>query len=84
MKVMDVAEAKEGRLMELDIRNAGMSQETVDDFKDMDRTPKEKRGTPSATLKDQDSRRGSKWSVMTGLTIASHVVVSVCLLWIWF
>ena len=37
VKVMDVAEAKEGRLMELDIRNAGMSQETVDDFKDMDR-----------------------------------------------
>ena len=30
MTVMDVAEAKEGRLMELDIRNAGMSQETVD------------------------------------------------------
>ena len=32
MKVMDVAEAKVGRLMELDIENAGMSQETVDDF----------------------------------------------------
>ena len=37
MKVMGVAEAKEGRLMELDIKNAGMSQETVDDFKEMDR-----------------------------------------------
>ena len=32
MKVMDVAEAEEGRLVELDIKNAGMSQETVDDF----------------------------------------------------
>ena len=34
MRVMDVEETKEGRLMELDIRNAGMSQE---DFKEMDR-----------------------------------------------
>ena len=32
MNVMTVAEAKEGRLMELDSRSAGMSQETVDDF----------------------------------------------------
>ena len=31
MKVMEVA--KEGRLMELDVRNAGMSQETVEDLK---------------------------------------------------
>ena len=37
MKVMDVAEAKQGRLMELEIRNAGMSQETADDLKEMDR-----------------------------------------------
>ena len=37
MKVMDVAEASEGRLMELDVRNAGMSQQTVDDFKETDR-----------------------------------------------
>ena len=37
LHVMDVAEAKVGRLMELDIENAGMSQETVDDFKEMDR-----------------------------------------------
>ena len=37
IEVMDVAEAKEGRLMELNVRNAGMSQETVDDFKEMDR-----------------------------------------------
>ena len=36
-KVMDVTEAKEGRRMELDTRNAGMSQETVDDFKELDR-----------------------------------------------
>ena len=33
MKVMDVARAKEGRLMKLDFRNAGMSQEMVDHFK---------------------------------------------------
>ena len=37
MKVMDVAEAKEGRLLKLDDRNAGITQETVEDFKDMDR-----------------------------------------------
>ena len=37
MKVKEVAEAKEGRLMELDIRNAGMSPETADDYKEMDR-----------------------------------------------
>ena len=37
MTVMDVAETKEGRLMELDIRNARMSQETVEAFKEMDR-----------------------------------------------
>ena len=36
VKVMDVGEAKEGRLMELDIRNVATSQETVDDFKEMD------------------------------------------------
>ena len=36
MKVMDVAEAKERRLIELDSRNAGRSQETVDDFTEMD------------------------------------------------
>ena len=33
MIVMEVAEAKECRLMELDNRNAGMSQETLEDFK---------------------------------------------------
>ena len=32
MKVMDFAQAKEGRLMQLDIRSAGKSQETVDDI----------------------------------------------------
>ena len=71
MRVNDVAETKERRLMELDIRNAGMPQETVDDFKkwtgDCTRcsthAPRDKRRTTSATLKDQDSRRGSKWSV---------------------
>ena len=71
-KDMDVAEAKEGRLMELDIRNAGMSQETVDDLKRNGQetvpsahfhAPREKRRTTSATLKDQDSRPGSKSSV---------------------
>ena len=39
MMVMEVTEAKEGRLMKLDVRNAGMSQETVDDFKEVDRRP---------------------------------------------
>ena len=37
VKVMDVAHAEEGRLMELDTKKTGISQETVDDFKDMDR-----------------------------------------------
>ena len=37
MKFMEVAEAKEGRLLELDVRNAGMSQETVGDVNDMER-----------------------------------------------
>ena len=37
VKVMDVAQAKEGRLMELDIKKTGISQETVDDFRDIDR-----------------------------------------------
>ena len=38
MKVMEVAEAKEGRLLELDVRDAGMSQVTVGDVKDMEWT----------------------------------------------
>ena len=33
MIVMEVAEAKEYRLMELDNRNTGMTQEIVEDFK---------------------------------------------------
>ena len=37
MKVMDVTEVKEGGLLELDIRNAGIPQETVDDFKEKER-----------------------------------------------
>ena len=37
MMVMEVAEANEGRLMELDVKNAGMSQDTVDYFKEMDK-----------------------------------------------
>ena len=71
MRVMDVADLKEGRLMELDIRNSGMSQKTVNDFKEVGQETlpdahfmhPEQRRTTSATLKDQDSRRGSKWSV---------------------
>ena len=71
-KDMDVAEAKEGRLMELDIRNARMSQEKVDALKRNGQetvpsahfhAPREKRRTTSATLKDQDSRPGSESSV---------------------
>ena len=58
VKVMDVAEAKESIMMDLDIRSAGMSQETVDDFKRNGQEavhfmpPKEKRRTTYATLKD--------------------------------
>ena len=37
MDVMEAAEAKQGRLMELDVTNAGMCQKTVDDFQEMDR-----------------------------------------------
>ena len=37
MRVMDVADTKEGRLMELETRKAGMSQETADDFNEMDK-----------------------------------------------
>ena len=39
MKVMEVTKANEGRLVKLDVRSAGRSQETVDDFKEMDRRP---------------------------------------------
>ena len=39
MKVMEVTEANEGRLIKLDVRSAGMSQETVDDFKEIYRRP---------------------------------------------
>ena len=64
-----VAETKEGRLMELDIRNAGKSQETVDDNKATDRRLHQMlisstKGTTAATLREiRASRRGSKWSV---------------------
>ena len=37
LKVMELAETKEGRITEADVRNAGMSQDTVSDFKEMDR-----------------------------------------------
>ena len=37
LNVLEVDPAKEGRLMELDVRKAGMSQETVEDIKEMDR-----------------------------------------------
>ena len=62
MMVLEVADAKEGRL-ELNVRNAGMSQGTVADFEGMDRrlyqvlhAPREKRRTTLATLQ-QGSRR---------------------------
>ena len=37
LKVMEFAETKEGRITEADVRNAGMSQDTISDFKEMDR-----------------------------------------------
>ena len=71
LKVMEVAESREGRHTELDVRNAGTSPETVDDVRELDRrlasahcfARKEKRRTTFATLKDLDSKRGSRWSV---------------------
>ena len=37
LKVMELAEIKEGRITEADVRNAGMSQDTISDLKEMDR-----------------------------------------------
>ena len=37
LKVMELAETKEGRNTEADVRNAGMSQDTITDLKEMDR-----------------------------------------------
>ena len=37
LKVMELAERKEGRITEADVRNAGMSQDTLNDLKGMDR-----------------------------------------------
>ena len=37
LKVMELAETKEGRITEADVRNTGMSQDTINDFKEMDR-----------------------------------------------
>ena len=37
LKVLKIAEAKEGRIAEANVRNGGLNQETVDDFKEMDR-----------------------------------------------
>ena len=35
---MGLAETKEGRITEADVRNTGMSQDTINDLKEMDRT----------------------------------------------
>ena len=37
LKVMELAETKEGCITEADVRNARMSQDTVSDLKEMDR-----------------------------------------------
>ena len=37
LKVMELAETKEGRITEADVRNTGMSQDTINDLKEMDR-----------------------------------------------
>ena len=56
LKVLDIVELREGRLMELGVQNTGMFQETMDDFKDMDtcgkcslHAPKERWKTMFAT-----------------------------------
>ena len=36
LKVMELVETKEGRMTEADVRNAGMSQDTISDLKEMD------------------------------------------------
>ena len=37
LQVLETAEAEEGRIAEANVRNRGLNQETVDDFKEMDR-----------------------------------------------
>ena len=37
LKVIELAETKEGRITEADVRNTGMSQDTINDLKEMDR-----------------------------------------------
>ena len=37
LKVMELAQTKEGRITEADVRNTGMSQDTINDLKEMDR-----------------------------------------------
>ena len=63
LKALELAEAKESRMAEMDVRNAKTSQEAVDDFKEMTRRRRERQRTMSATRRDLGSRRGSKWSV---------------------
>ena len=54
--------------MGLDVKNVGLAEETVDDFKAVDmrlyqHAPREKRIITCATLKDHDSKRGNRFSV---------------------
>ena len=37
LQVLAIAEAEQGRIDEANVRNGGLNQETVDDFKEMDR-----------------------------------------------
>ena len=37
LQVLETADAEEGRIAEANVRNRGFNQETVDDFKEMDR-----------------------------------------------
>ena len=36
LKVAEIVESREGRLAEMEVKNAGMSQDTVDDFTEVD------------------------------------------------
>ena len=37
LKVLEIAEAEQGRIAAVNVRNGGLNQEAVDDFKEMDR-----------------------------------------------
>ena len=64
LKVMELAETKEGRITEADVRNAGMSQDIEGCTSYSSRAQREKQRNMSATPKGQGSKPGSRWSVI--------------------